>query len=1671
MPQQGSSSNTGMVFVKGMIKDINDSYLPAAIWAHARNATKVSANGDLQTLGNEPANLHCVTLPYTCIGTIHLHDDLWAIFTTDDFNSEIGTFDDSECKYISLVKDPCPTLPSTPCLNFNRKHLIIGISKQNSDCTYQVYWADSVNPDRTMTIEAPAFKENCVTVNDCITCTPTCQIDCEALRLASLMKSPCLGIARGSNAGNLQNGSYFAVIAYTLNGQRMTDYFPYTEIQSIFEHENLSGSLQINIKEIDSIHFDEFELVIVRTINQQTTAKRIGLYSTRTSEIFLDQIPESLIDIPLEFIPIRTPVFEKSKAFYEVNNYALRVGPSGKFDFNYQPLANRIKVKWLSVAYPPDYYRKGGNKTSYLRDELYALFIRWVYNTGDRSSSYHIPGRDSLPGEKNLVANQDALELLFSPGSYTPEYWEVYNTSTFAPPPTPLNIPLADGGTIIGEGPMGYWESTEKYPDDKPDIWNASTHPWSNIFPAVDLCGQPIRHHKMPENLSWPGFTDHYDKASDKIRIIALDFSDIRIPVDNNGIPIPGIVGYEILRGSREGNKSVIAKGIINNMRGSRQEAPVVGPNQGPYHIYQNYPYNPLTPDPTLTGPFPTPLEEPGGDFPPIPPTSTADKYFDYLFTFHSPDTQFRHPFLSAKEIKVYGEFLGDVRGRFEEVTDHPKEKLLKDKAFSIAALIGIGAAVLAVRGKRNTKNPQPIRTNAGFTGLFLGPTSGVQAAPGNPGTGTPDAISAVFLAINNAGLILPESVRNSIANALTASVGSDAAQNTIDGLLSTTTWSAIPGWSVQKPEETQEGNALNSTPPLIRTFSGVVTFSHYFTLGTNDALRLIEALVPYRQYAYRYRSHGLYDNLVLGNTAPGEKRRLITDAIYLDNQLQNFGPNFIINNLYRGQAVALQTSTGKADPFNVDDTIQSIGTAVTNGFLSDFKTDSVKKDFDTNSVVYYAALKVKLRAQYGQMGGVQELPTGCPFEVPVGTLPITDLNTFTPNSGEPVFGGDTYVTRYSEKNSFFYFHDWLLGQPEGTQYDYRLRYMLQFPKYWANFDQFEVGDFLNNLLTGMLTLNLNAMLNSGPSGNYSLDSDNTFTSFLAGLSPTSVGVKRAYFYLFQSGVRDFFVESEINTDLRDWGDLDSERHYDPYRYTSTLQLFDPKIIKAGNFFKYDISLSISRLFINFVSWGNMQPNDYDPLSAQSCFTFYPHRVIYSLPQNMEATKDYWRVFLANNYKDFKSTVSVIKPINKSGAVILFDSDSPLMFQGVDTLQTELGTKITIGDGGLFSQPQQSVVNVDESLEYGSCQNRLSVLNTPFGLYYMCTNQGKIFQLTQGLHDITFYGLKFWMKEYLPYKLLEDFPTYPFTDNPVIGIGCQSIYDNQIETIYFCKRDFKLKVEFKGRVVYQQFDLQGNEVDEFILDNITPYKLGDPFLFDDASWTVSYDPKTREGGWISFHDWHPNLVIPSKNNFLSIQDNQIWRHNKRTDRFCNYYGVDYPFELEYIASTQTTVNTLRSLEYYLECYKYNIDTIDRYQFLDQNFDYAVIYNTEQVSGELRLNLTPKNDPYAALQYPIINSTNIDILFTKEEQKYRFNQFWDITDDRGEFTTAERMIWFTEPNGYKRSLNPLNLNYNKLALQRKKFRHYLNHVILNKKVSGNVKMLMKVAINKNLYSPR
>jgi len=1540
-----SSLQKNNTFTKGMVKDFNDLFVGEGLWMHARNAVNNSHLGEVGVLGNEQANRYCTTAPYTVIGLIHKSGNEWVVFSTNNTDSEIGIFDEGLCKYTKVVNDKC--------LSFKITNLITGAAKENFDCTHSVYWQDGLNPDRYINLDNVPYKKTGVNLSP----DPLCyipeysdELDCEKTLLQSIVETPCIRISKGKGAGQLLNGSYQAVIAYSVNGVRVTDYFKPSNVQSLWSHSGIGGSIEIDIDEIDTT-FDEFELVMVTTVNLQTVARRIGYYNTRQKKIVLDLIDQAWVTIPLSYIPLQNALYYKSDKIFEINGYLLRSGVTTRPDFNYQPLANQIQSRWVSVEYPSNYYIRGGNKTSYMRDEVYSFFIRWIYKTGHRSASYHIPGRAPLATDTQIATGNDVL-----PGET--RNWQVYNTAT----KTATTGTLADGGILTFTGQMGYWESTERYPDDKPDIWG-------------NLCGKPIRHHKFPDNVT----THIHSNNGSKISVLGVEFLNIQHPLDLDGKPIEDIVGYEILRGSREGNRSIVAKGLFNNM----WEYEIDG-QPGKKGLYQNFPYNDLNPNVFLR----TQLKKDNGNKPDHT-SLVPSSYRKDIYSFHSPDTTFNKPFFSQGSVEMYTVEHGSVEGKFEFPYKHPKSKLITDGAFIFATIVGAGIAVLAALGKATN------RTDISATFLGAGAIKISQAESGTA-TAIPDVISML----------------------------------------------------VARPAGTAAGIAL-AIPALI----------YYGALGIQSSLEAIYAFSPFRDYALQINSHGFYNNAI-PITNKGNRRRAVTDnsGRYIDPFVQGYVDNLKINNLFRNKFVAVQLSSQLLDPhINVGNNSIKDNSRVRIHDLEKHD-DPTNGIYTRNTCAYYGAIKLSYENQYGQLDSIVQLPIeSCIFKTQPGPIRY--------RTGA-LFGGDVYINRYTEKNPYMFFNQWLLGENNGTEYNYKNYINGPFPRYWANLERFDLNDFT-------IKLNLkNGLQLTTPSDFHHMDRAGSKTGVFV--------LKRAFFYLFNNGVRDFFVESEINLAYRDYGELLHEKHFEPEGYSDYNEMFRSDIITKGNYYKYDFSLSVSKLYNNFSTWGKVLPRSYDPQVAVDCFEYYPNRVIYSLQQQDELKRDNWKAYLANNYKDFGGKVSNIKTLNENGAVILYEDSEPTRFVGVDTLQTQGGTKITIGDGGLFQQNMQSLVNADDILEYGSCQSHRSAVNTPYGLFYISQKIGKIVQYGGGgLNEISRNGLRLWFAEYLPSKLLQAFPDYDLYDNPVEGVGCQTIYDGQYDLVYFCKRDFKplnpdIKYDNQVKKFYlncNTLTLQGEGQSLAGIPNSGRcyIELTNPQYFENCSWTISYDPKSKT--WISFHDWHPSLTLPAYEHFLTVKGAEFWKHNDRCDLYSNYYSVDYPWEVEFPVTSGNNVTTTRSVEYLLENYKYYNDCQDSFAPLDHNFDRAIIYNNEQISGLLEMQVKPKNNPIALLQYPIVGANSIQIHYSKEENKYRFNQFWDVTRNRFEFAAGAVPMWITEANGYKKRINPTYVNYAKPPLERKKFRHYGNRLFLRKNISGEVKMLLKLFTTKQLISFR
>lgn len=1833
-------------FTKGMIKDPNDTFIGEGQWTHARNLVNNSHDGQVGVVGNEPSNLFCVNLPYTLIGCISLDENRWAIFTTNNVNSEIGVFNELNCTYTTLVNDNC--------LNFNTKHLITGASRRTFDCSEKIYWSDGYNPDRVMDINNIPWKQICVDDNNvsisnppgiwpagsptgCVICTDTTELNCEQLRLAPLLTTPCLTLEKASGSGTLLNGTYQVAVAYMINQIKVTDYLMVSNPVSIWSHSGVGGAIKLSVSNTDP-DFTEMEVVVISIVNSQTVAKQLGVYSTRQSTIYIDSVDPTLVNIPIANIPLITPAIEKSDGIYPLNNYLLRVGPYTKPDFNYQPQANRIIAKWNSIEYPADYYHKAGINVGYMRDEVYSFFIRWVYNTGDRSASYHIPGR---PINYNGINDTN---------------WQTKNTATITGSPNLLQL---DGGVLVKTGYMGYWESSERYPDDNPVVWNQPNSTGNGPF---DLCGKNIRHHKFPDN----ALDNHFKNGGDKIRVLGVSFEGITAPKDLNGNVIDSIVGYEILRGSREGNKSVIAKGMVNNMERYNVVDAKTNSATGQQVLMQNYPYN----DVTTTDPFYVNYKDNGDVF--VGMTALTD-----YVSFHSPDTTFQNPYIGAFNLRIYGYTYGTTYGCYTSPYKHPEFKILGQRSADLVNFTSLAIAIMHTIGAFFGSPPV---TMQGTENMPYNMTIGV-----NVGS-QPDTFGYVL-------------------------------------------------WAVR---------AIANT---------VMTGAYYGFIGVKanaqKLAELVTSLIGPEQYATQFNSHGFYNSF-----NPATTTIATSNYGYIKDSVQSFD-GLSVNNLYRNPYVVMKLNSAMPNPGIVDNSKNILGI---NG-------DCFTRTISSN----YGAIKVDFASQYGQVESIRQIPiSNC---------------VYTINQAPILFGGDTYINRYTEKNNYLYFNDWLIEQPEDVTYNYLqyqnivgTKYFVDNRKTYADKAD-DANDPGNSATTGTSGngqntpppnssswSNVNETFFVVPKNYYRLRQrkpDGTYHDI--GRNTTAGNSKRwkvfdSSFYLFCNGVRDFFVESEVNVGYRDWEEEASKRFYDPYGYADLVTLFRSDLVKFPAYYKYDYSLSVSRMYNQFITWGQVLSRSFDPLVASTCYAYYPRRIQYSLPQQEELKRDNWQSFLVNNYKDMPSKVTCVKMINKTGALIMLDRQSPMQIMGVDSLQTDTGIKVTIGDGGLFNQPLQSLVNSDQIYEYGACQNRWGITSTPYGVFYVSQEQGKIFAYTGQLEEISKSNMKWWFSRYLPLQLATYFPNFDLNDNPVIGAGVTTVYDNINEVVYFSKRDYIPKrndIQYDptfgfylnngnanvnvsplytydcppgyqyidgqckqiiidepitstttyptepsgsatygtlgtalydlgyngaavgtytnigqlnnfwingtgtsvdgpvnylmikttatsgipndtitynvylnnvptGKIYYvaicsysvdpttaytnfritlndevivdpdlaamnadnrlpgssgddvsntylhiypiqitqanntlklegsyegfgaalldnTQFEILNatsfgdlnvifttNNKSEFVDNEYTcggtgvleytygeeepvcvttltepleynteilppisiqskiPVSLCDPAYFEDASWTISYDVKNKQ--WISFHDWHPTFMLPSKRHFYTAYktcfqtQTGLWRHNDRWDDFCNFYGTYHPFEIEYAFPTGTTVTTMRNVEYYLEAYKYSANGQDKFHLLDYNFDSAIVYNSEQISGLLNLNLKSKSNPFLYLNYPIINPTgSTDILFSKEEQKYRFNQFNDITKDRGEFSGAENILITTFPNGYIWYVNPSSVDYYKAPTQRKKFRHNVSKVLLRKNPPeirkegvegrGDIKMIFKFINTKLQISQR
>lgn len=1528
---------------KGLVYDLDPTMVSKDIYTYARNANLNTHQDNLQYLTDEPANLLCCSLPYDPIGFIKILNNRWVVFGTDNFSSEIGIFNENTCTYARLVNDHC--------LNFNKSSLIRGAFKEGFDCLETIYWTDSGrNPRRKLKLDEIPYKYT--TKNDaCNTKEFTHELDCDGLLMTPKLTVPCIGVRLGAGGG-LKNGTYQFGIAYTINQQRISEFYSITNPEAIWSHQNFGQSLVVEIDNLDR-DFNEFELVMIFTQNSTTTAKRIGYFSTSNNKHNISSIDKpEYITIPLEEIITKRPYYYAADDVVSNDQYILWSGVTSKPELNYQSTAMKIRTKWVLYEVPVDYYANGGNKKGYYRGEVYTFAIQWLYDTGEWSSAFHIPGRKALDTETNIATGQDVYEhdIKNCEVDIQIRNFEVYDTSLN---PKTINGSVDCNERVIKEGDMSYWESTDVYADNTVQF-------------GSDAC-TPIRHPKFPDECHVP----RYKKGGSKVNILSVKFENIQHPKDDNGNEITSIVGYRIVRGDRKGNRSVISKGVFKNVRSYNETLDQQG--DGQEVLYQNYPYNDLRADNFISSKQ-TYFKSGEKDFLPL------TGYKKDQLTFYSPETLFSKISL-GDELVLDTEENGSALTSFENVYNHPRAKLLNNSVFWLAITMGAIDGVLSVFGKK----------------CVLTEKGGQIVTGANAGTITP---------LTGLGHKYIQDCED-LAHGLPI-------QDIIQG--------------IKNPIEKVAKIALK----ILQTAASA-GLAVFFAMSTaEETIKTIEEFLPYRKFALQANSKCLLDDFKC--IERDFRRKHINFYQYLYDGVNTVnGSTF--NNFRREDSVYLKLSGDISIPKIVDKSRNTMSDA---GIC-----DTPFKSFNSPVSMYYGGIKRRITNQYGQLDSINYLDTGYCVNKLDSVAAIGSNNRIYKT--DAVFGGDVFISKMSVKTTHNYFTQNASNAnfQDGVEYDYTLYRNIGYPRFWLDSTKYDIGELLT---TGKVP-------NKLPQNKYNFDCEKK----AANKGVLNLSHKGGYFYLFNNSALEFFVESEYNLDYRDYkGELQNF-----YSRTSTnlTELFRSDRINTSEEFVYDNSFS-KELTENAIF---QQALDYDPLNK--CFTYYKNRVIYSLPAFKDQKGDNWLIYLTNNYYDFPlsqfDAITSMHGIDNQQIMFLFNKSAPYVTIGRDQLQLDgSGVKVTIGDGGLFSREPRPLLFTDHA--YGNSQSRWAFNNTQFGSFYPSQRQGNIFNYTGKLEDVSQSGMEFWFNQYLPSKLLEEFPDFKDRDNPVIGVGIISIFSNTDEKYYITKRDYSVKDIYRELITY-------DSVTNRFLIGSRQIQFRDPKYFDDFSWTISYSPKDKM--FVSYHDWKSDWLLQQENHFMSVKDKKVYKHNIRCDLYCNFYGIDYPFSIEFIENNGPIIETLKSIEYSLDVGLYFDDCRYLHTILDENFDSLVVHNNEQNSSLLSLKLVAKNNMSGRLDRPKFIVDHWEVDYSKEENKYRINQFFDLIKDRGEFTHNNLPLWRLNGDGYTRNIEPKSINLTKSQFQRKKFRYFWNKILLTKNVCGNKKFIFKWNNSKNTISPR
>ena len=412
-------------------------------------------------------------------------------------------------------------------LNFITHKYIKGKWRLLNLCETVIYFVDGTNPDKAINLNR--LSDYTINNVDAATANATDAWNMQLMELEQGYIHPVINLNRViPSGGRCQLGAYHFAIRYKNEANDVSNYIAFSnpvlvsQLNGNYQRRQggdplfteLNYSIELNISGLDT-SYSNFEIIAIEAIEGISQPYVVATLSTQSELTYVfrgvrdNSIPISLVDLAVDKV-----TYESSETIEIFDNRLFRANLKDK-DIawgKFQQAANKIQTKYFTRAILHEQVanrysgfadaRTTFDNRSYMRDEVYALGIVWVFKDGTTSPVFHIPGRPKNEAAWNTPISGNLLNKnrTYGGGSNTDTSFVGQRVNRFPTVTLPnFSVPLLSGinwddysvsDIAHANGGINFKNDANSIPgaEKRWEIYNTALQEWC-IVDADDFAG------------------------------------------------------------------------------------------------------------------------------------------------------------------------------------------------------------------------------------------------------------------------------------------------------------------------------------------------------------------------------------------------------------------------------------------------------------------------------------------------------------------------------------------------------------------------------------------------------------------------------------------------------------------------------------------------------------------------------------------------------------------------------------------------------------------------------------------------------------------------------------------------------------------------------------------------------------------------------------------------------------------------------------------------------------------------------------------------------------------------------------------------------------------------------------------------------------------------------